>query len=481
MAVIIDGIEYVPATDKPRIGIAITTRDREQSTNECLAKIRAKTPSHVPIVIVDDASKTPFPEATYRFDKNVGIPVAKNKCLELLMDLGCEYLFLLDNDCYPLVDDWLDRFVEVLKVHPHVSAQFRDLKSSRQLGDITTIYDDGFIEAWTGQRGYCLAYRRDAIEKIGGFDPIYTPGLYEHSDLANRIHAAGLSRFRYVSPKDSDGIVESLDQSLKVTRTPLDDRNGLVKRNAEVHNSRRESGYSAYVEYRQQHDVILTCLYTGLADPQRGQKMKPDSSVLKPLLSSCGDNQVVVLHDELSDADTSSVTYVQTTNSVNVYFQRWINALDWLHTHPEVGRVLVCDGTDVEILQPDRLFNTVEDGVLTVGCEHQIVGCKWMIDNHPDKRLVEWMTGNTRQLLNAGVVLGDRRTVIEFLTRLVHAWEHVEMDKFHNKSAGNGVGDMGLFNYVAYTHFGDRLNFGPAVTTLFKGDERNGFSLIKHK
>lgn len=482
MEVVIDGTTYVPnGNQTSRVGIAITVRDREDTTKECLAKLREHTPSSVPIVIVDDASKTPYPDAAYRFDTNVGIPAAKNKCLELLMDLGCEYLILMDNDCYPLRDDWLDVFCTVLDEHPHVSAQFQDLKSARQLGDISILYDDGNIEAWSGQRGYCLAYRRDVIESVGGFDPIYSPGLYEHSDLANRIHAAGMTVFRYVSPKDSHLLVESLDQSLKVTRTPLASRAELGKRNARIHNERRESGHNAYVEYRQQHDTIITCLYTGLNDPQRGKRLPADSKALDRFLSSCKGNRVVVLHDELPNPDTGTVSYVKAPNTVNVYFQRWINTLSYLKANPQVRNVLVCDGTDVEILQPGKLFTSIEPGYLTVGCEHQVVGCKWLIDHHPDERLREWMTGNTRQLLNAGVVLGDRATVIEFLSLMVHAWEHIEMDHANGKSAGNGVGDMAVFNHVAYERFGDRLRYGPSVTTMFKSDERNDFSLIKHK
>lgn len=478
--IVVDGVKYVPEST-PRVGIAVTVRDREDATRKCLEAIRTHTDPSVPVVIVDDASKVPHPEATYRFGTNVGIPAAKNKCLELLMDLGCDYLVLLDNDALPCRDDWLDVFVNALKLHPHVSCQFKDLTISTQLGDIECLYDDGVIEAWTGQRGYVLAYTRQVIEQVGGFDPVYGKGLYEHMDLANRIHAAGLTTFRYASPKDSHLYVESLDQSKSVQRTPLDGRTELVKRNAEIHNERRYSGFCEYVEFREQRDVVLTCLYTGKPDPQRGSRLAADGLLLKTLVDSCKGLNVSVLFDEPFEADPR-VEYAHMPNVVNVYFQRWINALAWLESHPEVRNVLVCDGTDVEVLQPGLLFDSVEPGVLTVGSEFQIVGCDWMVKNHTHPKIAEWLAANNRrQLLNAGVVMGDRQTVIEFIREMISVWELLEIDRFNKKQNVSQVGDMAVFNYVAYTKFGDRLNYGPHVTTRFKANEKNDFSLVRHK
>jgi hypothetical protein len=46
------------------------------------------------------------------------------------------------------------------------------------------LYRDDKHVAYTGQRGVMLYYHRSAIEKVGGFDPVYGRGMYEHSDLA---------------------------------------------------------------------------------------------------------------------------------------------------------------------------------------------------------------------------------------------------------------------------------------------------------
>lgn len=481
--VIIDGITYRPATDHtgqhPAVGIAITTKDRHDTFRDCLAKVRARTPAEFPIVIVDDGSTPPVDEATIRHDKARGIPAAKNACLAALMDLGVEHLILLDNDCYPLTDDWWRPFVESPEIH--LSAQFLDIDGPRKLNDITVLYDDGQHQAWSGQRGYCLYYHRTAIDTVGGFDPIYGVGLYEHSDLANRLYARGLTTWRYASPKDSHLLVESLDQRATVDRTPLQDRQALVKRNASIHNTRRAEGFDGYVEYRALRDVVLTCLYTGNVDPQRGSRMTPDPAALDTLTKSARPHPVVVLHDQLDATDHDNVTYVQAPNTVNVYFQRWINAYQYLARNPDVGKVLVCDGTDVEILKPAELFD-LPAGKLLVGSEHQIVGCQWMRSNHPDPTIQTFLDEHrAEQLVNAGVLLGHRADVMAFILDLIHTWHDIEMNTFHKASKGNGVGDMAVFNFVAYTRHRDKLVYGPGVTTMFKADERNSFSRIRHK
>ena len=86
-----------------KIGIGITTHNRYEVFTHTLKKIREFAPLGTKIAIVDDASKAPVPEATYRFNTNVGIAVAKNKCFELLED--CEHIFLFDDDTYPLVNN----------------------------------------------------------------------------------------------------------------------------------------------------------------------------------------------------------------------------------------------------------------------------------------------------------------------------------------------------------------------------------------
>ncbi|EUA60279.1 putative phage protein [Mycobacteroides abscessus 1948] len=48
--------------------------------------------------------------------------MAKNRCIAELMDLGCDHLFLADDDVWPTVDEWWKPYVE--SPEPHLSFQW---------------------------------------------------------------------------------------------------------------------------------------------------------------------------------------------------------------------------------------------------------------------------------------------------------------------------------------------------------------------
>lgn len=196
MQVTIDGVPYAPVC-KPansRIGIAISTHNRAGVLSQALVHQLRYLPAGALVVVVDDGSKPPavVPDRLklIRHDKSLGIVASKNASLTALMDAGCEHLFLWDDDTWPIADGWWLPYIE--SPEPHLAYQFLDLAGARKLHDIAELYRDDKHVAYTGQRGVMLYYHRSAIELVGGFDPIYGRGMYEHSDLALRIHNAGL-------------------------------------------------------------------------------------------------------------------------------------------------------------------------------------------------------------------------------------------------------------------------------------------------
>lgn len=477
--VTIDGISYTPNA-APHIGIGITTRNRADTLATTLQYIRKHTPN-AHIVIVDDASTTPVPEADHRFPKQAGIAQSKNKCLELLMQTGCDELFLFDDDCYPIVDNWFQPYID--SPEPHLMYLFEDL-TTRKLGDIKQVYRDLEHVAYTGVRGCLLYVTRAVVERIGGMDPIFGVWGYEHVDWSNRIHNAGLTSWRYADVVGSEWMIHSLDEHEAVERAvPAAERQALVAKNAEICNRRRDNGYAEYIEYRQPRNTIITTLFTGVADTQRGTTWKPDPTLLRSWADSITDvspdTRKVVLHNEEFTFDAAEL--VQVPCHVPIYFQRWLSIWQWLRDHPETRWVWCTDGTDVEMLKEP--WEHMQDDVLYVGSENQVVGCRWMVDNHKAAGLQEFFGDNpARPLLNAGLVGGSRETVMEFLHCMIREYFDHEARLFHEKDAESlGVGDMGVFNFVAWTRFVDRLSFGPHVNTVFKADERNDHSWWKHK
>ena len=112
------------------IGIGITTHNRYSIFQETYNKMVELLPPNAALVIVDDGSDSPVKESTYRFDKSVGIARAKNKCIELLYDKGCEHFFLFDDDCYPMTKDWYIPYIN--NSENHLNYIFMDFSNSLQ-------------------------------------------------------------------------------------------------------------------------------------------------------------------------------------------------------------------------------------------------------------------------------------------------------------------------------------------------------------
>lgn len=96
------------------IGVGITTRNREQIFLETLRNIKKFLPQSAKLVVVDDASDLQKEDLDvdeyYYFPKRSGIATSKNKCLELLD--GCDYIFLFDDDFYPIREEWEKIYIE---------------------------------------------------------------------------------------------------------------------------------------------------------------------------------------------------------------------------------------------------------------------------------------------------------------------------------------------------------------------------------
>ena len=107
-----------------------------------------------------------------------------------------------------------------------------------------------------------------------------------------------------------------------------------------------------------------------------------------------------------------------------------------------------------------------------------------MRQNHQAAALQNFIKGRNANnpLLNAGVVGGDRKTVMELAHGVVQTYYDIDIERFHkNDTPGREVGDMAAFNKVAYEQFGARLVTGPEVTTIFKAYTDNGTAKFKHK
>lgn len=167
--------------------------------------IRKFTPD-APIFIVDDASDERYITADHRFDTRAGIPAAKNKCLELLMErTDSDHFFLFDDDCSPTDFEWWKLYTESGLEHASYT-----WGRSRKITDT--------IKRHNVPNGCMIYLTRKAVETVGGFDPAYGLGKFEHTDLSRRIYNAGLTPAPYIDVLGSERVLYCWDQDKAIQR-----------------------------------------------------------------------------------------------------------------------------------------------------------------------------------------------------------------------------------------------------------------------
>lgn len=197
-----------------KIAVCITTRNRHETFKDSLYHHGKFRPDRSMLFVVDDASDSPVRVGGYfhRFENNVGIPRAKNKCLELAYNSGADHIFLFDDDCYPIAHNWWRPYVE--HKESHLMYQFK--LPGRGANDMKELYRDEATIAYSHTRGAMIYVERKVLEVVGGMDVEFGLGRYEHTDWTNRIHNADLTTYRAMDVPESNKLIYCLDQDSKV-------------------------------------------------------------------------------------------------------------------------------------------------------------------------------------------------------------------------------------------------------------------------
>ncbi len=485
MDVVINGVRFLPnVRQSSNIGIAITTHNRPDTLAKALEHHLNYRPPGAKIVVIDDGSvipaTVPHEVELIRFDHSRGIVQAKNASLRALIDAGCDELFLFDDDAWPISDNWEQPYIH--SPEPHLAYQFLDLAVNIKLRDLMVLYQDDKHIAYSGQRGVMLYYHVSAIQKVGGFDPVYERGMYEHADLALRIYHNSLTSWAFMDVVGSNRLIYSLDEHQGVRRSVnRAERDLQVKKNVSIYNRRRSSEYAGFVNIRDQHNVVLTSFLTAYPDPQRNKRLEVNAKLLENWSSSIRGGRAVVFADQLKDAPKEAELYPVHESAMNVYFLRWFHIWQYLRDRPEIEKVWCTDGTDVEMIREP--WDHMIPGKFYVGSEPKTYADPWASDNHPETIYQDFIHQHLNDvMLNAGLLGGYRDDIMMFAHSILRIYSLVESTNFWEKRKNNGsVGDMMAFGLVGYRHR-EKLITGPLVHTVFKtnGIGRD-FAFWQHK
>jgi GT2 family glycosyltransferase len=138
-----------------------------------------------------------------------GIAYRKNECLRAFKD--CDYVFLFDDDTFPIKEGWAEFFINASKLTGQ--KHFMYLKDTPTLRKINSFSREGYTaDIYDNCAGCMMFFTKEAIEKVGAYNPKYGIYGYEHAGYSNRIHKAGLTPLgSYSCPAGAGEYIYSMD------------------------------------------------------------------------------------------------------------------------------------------------------------------------------------------------------------------------------------------------------------------------------
>lgn len=155
-----------------KIGIGITTMGvRDIHYDRYLLGVDKET---ISIVVHED-------------EERLGPAKAKNRCMKKLYDVGCDAMFLFDDDCYPQHPGWMQYILSHAREHDIHYLGLPEAFKSRPMGF------SGELLYWDSILGCFHFQTRALIDKIGGYNEVYDRYGYEDCGRNYRAQRSGLA------------------------------------------------------------------------------------------------------------------------------------------------------------------------------------------------------------------------------------------------------------------------------------------------
>lgn len=239
--------------------------------------------------------------------------------------------------------------------------------------------------------------------------------------------------------------------------------------------------------------LICATLLTGVYDVNRNEQLAEDNpALIEKWCASLRRLQVhgLIFHNNFSEATIARFSDKH-LHFVRVGYDGQLNPNAYRYFiyeallskygtkrdgNPAIRSIFVTDISDVEIVQNPFIQPLFTDnpGHLFCGDEPTVLHNDWMLEHGTYLRenlpgYADFETTHAQDpLLNCGVI-GGNTAVMRPLMR--HLTEIHTTYTAHNTTAFTL--DMGAFNYVARTEFGQRILHGPPVNTVFKAYEQD--------
>ncbi len=213
----------------------------------------------------------------------------------------------------------------------------------------------------------------------------------------------------------------------------------------------------------------------------------PNIMLLEKWANSLKENGLkgIIFHNCFNEPDTRKfphITWIRVTmpgNYMSGLYRFFIYHVFMKMFGEFIGNIMFTDSTDLDFLKNPFIQDNYKKDKIYIGCEPVVCGNKWMLSSalgYPKYgELVKKDAGFAdRTLLNAGLVGGNAKIVSPFIEQVAF-----ECSKMYPCA---GTQDMNIINYLAYTEYLDKVEFGPQVNTVFTAYEKNNtFAWLRHK
>ena len=164
------------------IGIGVTTYERPQVFELFMRQLDKFCPKDYKLHVAKDIPN---------------VSQAKNECLKTLQD--CDHIFLFDDDCFPIADNWTDYFIKSNLSH---TLYMKSQHNAQLILDDYTVFNDC--------SGVFMYLTKEVVIKVGYFGDYGRYG-FEHAGYSHRINKAGLTPYKYICLNDTNKYIHSLD------------------------------------------------------------------------------------------------------------------------------------------------------------------------------------------------------------------------------------------------------------------------------
>lgn len=146
--------------------------------------------------------KTPNMKLHIANDNNdrKGVAYRSNECLRELKD--CDFIFIFNDDCFPITEGWAEFFINTKQNH---------LLYLKETGSIKKQKTESGIDSYNNCGGVMMFLTKEVLEKVGAFGKYGIYG-FEHAGYSQRIHGAGLTPMGpYLCPEGAGKYIYAMD------------------------------------------------------------------------------------------------------------------------------------------------------------------------------------------------------------------------------------------------------------------------------